>query len=532
MPALQSVVQRFGKYRLIFLAFIVTYAILIVMYLGYAPILWDETPHLFGGLLLNNGQIGKYLQESSFYPPLFDIATALYFRLMGVNLFSGRLVAATFGILSLWTVFEYAYKFYGSRTALLSAIFLATMPGFIILSRLAMIETMLLFFFTLSLFLFFSWIRTHNDKLLLLTGLTLGIGFLVKYQVLVAGIIMLVSILIFGRHHVAIRLSKFLKVVAVAGAAVVPWFVVIYQEYASGMLGSWFYVILAGNAERLEYSTRFPAPIFYLIEMTQPYPHIHPIVLPIFLVSLLGLGLWIWRRHEEDKYMLLTCFGVYIVFTLINNKDWRYITLVFPILAISASEFVLFLWDKTKEHLNLPHISFRRKRIIKVAAAAMVFLMSFSVVYSLKEAYAWEQEDHVYSPLEEATLYVAEHTTVDENIVVLCAGNYFSADMVEFYLTRYDSRREQPMQYPELAVDVYKPNFNVTWLIENVTAMKVNYLMIYEHGNVTYFQSDRTSNDVVKMMLDTKHFVVEKQFWISPRRIYIIRFVPNPEETQ
>lgn len=533
MPAiLQNAMRRFGKYRLIFLAFTVAFAALLLLYLDYALIMWDETPHLFGGLLLNNGETSKYLQESSFYPPLFDISTALYFRIFGVSLFSARLVAVTFGILSLWTVFEYAYRFYDHRTALLSGILLAVMPGFIILCRRAMIETMLLFFFTLSLLLFFSWIRTHNDKLLFLTGLTLGLGFLVKYQALVSGIIMLGSILVFGRKYIAIRLRKFLVIIAVAGATVVPWFVIIYQRYASGMLENWFYVIIAGNEDKLLYSTRFPTPIFYLIEMTQPYPHTHPIVLPIFIVSLLGLGLWIWRRREVDKYSLLTFFGVYVIFTLINNKDWRYITIVFPILAISASEFFLFLWDKAKERLQMPHISFRKKTIIKVAALSLAAVMSVSVVYSAYEAYVWVEAGHVHIPIEEATQYVAEHTTVDEKIVVLCPGNYFSADMVKFYLLRYDSRREQPWQYPELPVDAYKPDFNVSVLIENSTVMNVKYLMIFEIVNHTYFQSELTASDVIEMMLDTKHFVIEKQFGTSPPWIDIIRFVPNLEETQ
>ena len=39
-----------------------------------------------------------------------------------------------------------------------------------------------------------------------------------------------------------------------------------------------------------------------------------------------------------------------------------------------------------------------------------------------------------YFPIDEATQYVVERVTPDEEIVVLCAGNYFSADMVEFYL--------------------------------------------------------------------------------------------------
>jgi 4-amino-4-deoxy-L-arabinose transferase-like glycosyltransferase len=503
------------------------YAALLLLYLDYSPILWDETPHLYGGLVLSNGQFDNYLRESSFYPPLFDAVTAIYFKLMGASVFSARLVAVTFGILSVWTVFEYAYKFYSPRNALISSVFFASMPGFILLCRMALIETMLLFFFSLSLLLFFSWMRSNNDKMLLLSGVTLGLGFLVKYQMLVAAIIMLASILFVNRQHLSTKLRKYLLILIVAGAVVAPWAFIAYQQYSSGMLSQWWYVLRMGNEERLVYSTRFPTPIFYLIEMTQPYPYIHPIYFPVYFLALSGLGLCLYRRREEDKFSLLTFVIVYIVFTLITSKDWRYITLVFPILAVSASEFILFLWDKAKSRLRAPHISFREKNVIKVAAAVLVLLSAVSVVYSSREAYLWIERDDVHIPIGEATQYVAERTTLDDGIVVLCGGNYFSVDMVEFYLLKDNPNREQPMQYPELPVDAYVPDFNVSWLIESSEDLHVKYLLLFEHGNITFYQSELNSQKVLDIMLDTEQFVVEKEFGTFPHRIFIIRFISN-----
>jgi len=498
-----------------------------LLYLDYAPVRWDETPHLYGGLLLSRGEFGEYLRESAFYPPLFDATTALYFMTIGVSVLSARLVSVTFGLLSIWIVFEYGYKLYGPRNAFISSVLLASMPGFIVLCRMALIETMLMFFFSVSLLLFFSWMRTKNDKMLILTGITFGLGFLVKYQMVVGGIIILVSLFYFGKQRLSIKLSKFLLILIVAGAVIAPWAILTYQQYATKMFGKWLYVAGMGNEERLAYSTRFPTPIFYLIEMTQPYPHRHPIVFPVYILALLGLGLWLWRRSEGDKFSLLSFAVVYLVFTIITSKDWRYITLVFPILAVSASEFILFLWDKVKDRLRTPHISFRQKSLTKVAAAALVVAVSVSVVYSSWEAYLWAEFDHVNIPVDEASQYVVERVTSNESIVVLCGGNYFSADMVEFYLLVYDPNQEQPMQYPELAVDAYKPSFNFTWLIETSEEMNVKYLLLFEHGNITFYETDLRSQDVLEAMLDTDRFVVEKEFGTFPRRIYILRFLSN-----
>jgi len=525
--ALSRIASRFNRWRLVFLAFLIVYAALLLLYLDYAPIRWDETPHLYGGLLLSRGQFEEYLQESSFYPPLFDVTTALYFKIIGLSVFSARLVAVTFGLLSIWIVFEYAYKLYGPRNALISSVLLASMPGFVTLCRMALIETMLIFFFSISLLLFFSWMRTNNDKILILSGITLGLGFLVKYQMVISGIIILVSLFYFCKQRLAIKLSKFLLILIVAGAVIAPWVFLTYQQYASEMLGKWLYVAGMGNEERLAYSTRFPTPIFYLIEMTQPYPHRHPICFPVYVLALLGLGLWLWRRQEGDKFSLITFSAVYVVFTAITSKDWRYVIPVFPILAVSASEFILFLWDKAKDRLKAPHISFRQKNLTKVAASVLVLLVSASVIYSSWEAYVWVEFDQVNIPIDEASQYVVERVTSDEKIVVLCGGNYFSADMVEFYLLVSDPNQEQPTQYPELPVDAYKPSFNFTWLIENSETRNVKYLLLFEHGNITFYESDLKAHDVLDAMLDTNRFVVEKEFGSFPRHIYVLRFLSN-----
>jgi len=98
--ALSMITSRFNRWRLVFLIFLVVYAALMLLYLDYAPIRWDETPHLYGGLLLSRGQFDEYLRESAFYPPLLDATTALYFKTIGLSVLSARLVAVTFG---LWT---------------------------------------------------------------------------------------------------------------------------------------------------------------------------------------------------------------------------------------------------------------------------------------------------------------------------------------------------------------------------------------------------------------------------------------------
>ena len=76
------------------------------------------------------------------------------------------------------------------------------MPGFFWLSRVTMLETMLIFFFTLVMFAFYTWLSKDNsNRALVFSGLALGIGILAKYQIVVAALAMLLSILFLGRKR-------------------------------------------------------------------------------------------------------------------------------------------------------------------------------------------------------------------------------------------------------------------------------------------------------------------------------------------
>ncbi len=465
------------------------------------------------------------MATNAFYPPMFDLVTAGYFGVAGASVFAGRLVAVTFSLLSLWVVFEMANRMYGPKTALISAIMLGIMPGFVWLSRMAMIETMLVFFFTLSMLFFFNWLRAHHSRDLIISGVAFGVGFLVKYQMLVAGIVMITSMLILARGYLKAKLTRFPLLIVAVVAVAIPWFLIAYQAYSSGMLNQWIYALQIGNPEKSLYSVRFPTPIFYLIEMTWPYSNVHPISLFTYILGLLGLGVLLWRRKPEDKFLLIWFFVVYIFFTLIANRQWRYVMPLFPVVAISSSSFILFTYRGARRAWQTVKISMTRKRVIKVATGLFIFFTVASVFISGVDAYSWVAKDQIRIPIEEATDYSADRMSQNQSIMVVCAFNLFSQDMVRFYLNANESRHNQVWQYPELPVDTYTPEFKVNELIALCQEHNVKYVFLYEFGSTyPYFNTTLTLHDVYATLYYSGRFTYQTSFGSDPRRIFIVTF--------
>ncbi len=538
-----------NKWRLAFLVFAVAYGTFLLFNLSYMSIQWDEVTHLNGGMLLLRGDYSTYF-SFIFYPPMYDLFTAGFYAVGGISVFTGRLVTVAFSLLSLWAVFEFASRMYDAKTALLGVVLLALMPGYVWLSRMAMIETMLVFFFTVSTLSFFGWLRLHQNKFLIISGVMLGLGILVKYQTVIVGAIMLTALVVLGRGYLKQKLTRFPLLILTVVAVVIPWILVSYQIYASGLLDTWLYAISMGNPEKSLYSTglnRFPAPftalpswlqtpVFYLFEMTVPYSDVHPVSFFLYLLGLAGLGWFALRRKASDKYLLIWFVVVYIFFTVIPNKQWRYVVPAFPVLALAAASLITSAWSKAQTRWQNKQLPINKRRLAQVAAVGLIAFTLVGAAFSVSDAYSWVAKDQIHIPIEEATHYAAPRLEPDESIMVLCAQNLYSQDMIRFYLNA-QGKTNTVLQYPALPVDTYRPDFNVTELISQCQHNNVKYVLMYEFGgDVPYFDTDLRLMDVYMMLAESGRFgniptleedgtVTGTYFGTSPRQIYILTFL-------
>jgi 4-amino-4-deoxy-L-arabinose transferase-like glycosyltransferase len=530
-----------NKWRLGFILFAVIY--LVLLYIGTPTELlrWDETVQLSGGMFLSQGNLNQFVSFNSFYPPMFDVFTAAFFKIFGVSLFSGRMVSMVFSIITLWITFEFVNRMYGPKVGLLSSVLLGLMPGFFWLSRQALIEITLIFFFSLTLLSFFYWLKSHQNKFLLISGLSLALGFFTKYQAIIAVAVMIFTLLIIGRNQIKKLFTKFplLIIAIVTISAVVIFFT--FQSYLTGVINQWIYALQIGNPQKSVYSTgvdHFPSwyaalpswiqyPIFYFIETTWTYPDFHPVSPILFLVSLAGLAFFAWRRKPEDKFLLVWFLVVFVFFTLVPNKQWRYVMPMYPALAISAAALIAFAYTKIGVSAKIMLHS-DKKALAKVAAVLLSVFLIVAGAYSVYNVYERTKLEQARIEIQQATDYAAKGLQDNESIVVLCAQNLFSQDMVRFYLWADGTHHNEVWQYPANPVDAYTINFNVTEFVNLCQQHNTKYVFGYEYGTEHYYNSTITFMDVYVMLADSGKFSQyspQTSFGVDPRSIFVLEYL-------
>jgi preprotein translocase subunit SecG len=265
--------------------------------------------------------------------------------------------------------------------------------------------------------------------------------------------------------------------------------------------------------------------------MVWPYANIHPVSLLLYAVCLAGLGFLAWRRKPQDKYLLIWFLVVFVFFTLIPNKQWRYVLPLFPVLAIAASSLIFSGYEKMQKKLK-SNIPVNKKNLTRIAAVLFTVFLASGFFLSVYDTHIWVANDQTNIPIEEATNYAIHHMTGNQSVMIVCPFNLFSQDMFRFYLWANSSNRLlNAYQYPAEPVDTYSPNFNVTEFLQICEYFNVKYIALYDFGKDTpFYNTTLTISNVTTMLYETHRFGDPNDqpfFGIMPNRIFFVRFLDN-----
>ncbi len=201
-----------------------------------------------------------------------------------------RLISVLFSSLSVGLVILLGWKYISPFVGIVAGIILSMLPLFVGYSQLATLESLIVFFFTGTLYAFFNFIEHVSKKNILLTGILLGLALGVKYtNILLIPLIVWIYFIWFFYHKKTIRESMnhikgAMALFIIAGITIfaiwpMPWF---HLDY-----------VIAYNS-KLRYSPYSVPEVFFgkLLLVPKVYYLVYFLITtPLGIISLFLLGL-------------------------------------------------------------------------------------------------------------------------------------------------------------------------------------------------------------------------------------------------
>jgi 4-amino-4-deoxy-L-arabinose transferase-like glycosyltransferase len=368
-----------------------------------------------------------YLQAEPYLdkPPLLYWLVMLSYALLGVHDWSARLVPALAVHGSVLLTYLFGRRLLGERAAFWGALALALAPAFVGMGRLLVLDGVLAFWVTLSLFSAFEAVRRGELRRgwWLLAALACGLGVLTKGPVAVVLLVppLWAHLRLTGGTRLGVR--AWLLFAGVVALVTLPWYAAVclrIPDFARHFL--WEHNV---------------------VRFLTPFDHQRPVWFygPLLLLGLLPGTLLLIpfvrfllsgdptvarRRSPELGFLLLAGGWCVLFFSLSGCKLPTYILPAFPPLALTLGYFLdVGSWARSRW---------------PAAAATATFALLAVAHYAVVPGYA---RDH--SPLgrpEEVRAYCEPSTPV------VCYPR--SLDSVAFYLGRDDLRSYRSKKTPEL----------------------------------------------------------------------------------
>ena len=263
-------------------------------------------------------------------PPLSYWLVAGLYSLFGVSVFWVRLLAALCGVAAILAVFRLGMQLFSPQVAVLGAGIFATTFRFLILSRRALIEILLLALLLWTLVFLFSWFRSRRSAYLYAASILLALAFLTKGPlVLLLPVVFAVFLGISGRSHLLTTPAlppAILLFLVVAGS----WFAALGIIHGWQPVGVFFLQENLGRYTFLDYGPERGLEYYPLVFLGDFFPWS-----VLFLVSLLW---WLKRgrlKLGQEARLSMLFLGLWIVawmvaFSLSHNKQEYYILPVYP----------------------------------------------------------------------------------------------------------------------------------------------------------------------------------------------------------
>jgi 4-amino-4-deoxy-L-arabinose transferase-like glycosyltransferase len=114
------------------------------------------------------------------HPLLFQTLLSVQYRFFGVSGLGGRLLAVAFGMGTVWLTYAIGNRLYARRVGVLAALLIGVMPYTVVVSRQILLDTPMVFFTSLGLYLLIRFVQSDRAAWLYAAAAAVGMATLSK----------------------------------------------------------------------------------------------------------------------------------------------------------------------------------------------------------------------------------------------------------------------------------------------------------------------------------------------------------------
>jgi len=303
------------------------------------------------------------------------------------------------------------------RTGFVSSILLAVSPIIVSLSREVLMDVPLFFFFLLSFWFCLLAFKTNKKRYYILFGISLGMGFLVKWPSILSVPIMSVYLLIQKK----VKFNQKLQVIknlfisfTVFGVMILPYILVAYKIGVPELM--WKATILAGFREREPQLNSISGWLYY------PKRLFEQLSVPLTSLSVLSLIHFLYKKQKHWDLLIIWILTIYLIFTVTINKNIRYTILYLPAILFTVPYFLEKIFTR------------------KIFSMFLVVLVIFQVYAS------YDFLNKTRNPIKEVAEYIYENS--DGNVAFISEQDEFYTSSFMFYLNTIDKERRMQVFRP------------------------------------------------------------------------------------
>ena len=306
------------------------------------PPAWDQAAHAGHCLsylrLLGHPSalsLTKLLTVSTYYPPIFYVATVPVTALFGFSCDVLALAQSAFLVLLAYSVFRLGERLFGPAAAAGAVLLVALTPAIYGLSREVLLDLPVTAMVALALTVLLAGKRTAHPASGALLGLVLGLAVMTKWTaaVFVAGPLLLVL----GREAAGADKASRKKLAVSIGQAILVFLAVVLPWFLANMSGfeRTASVALGEDAVAQGDPSGLAASVAWYGKALR-----RGLFLPALgIITLAGLVAFAFRRGNGRAAAFLGAWALpaFLVFVLVPNKDGRNVVPLLPALALAAA---------------------------------------------------------------------------------------------------------------------------------------------------------------------------------------------------